>query len=271
LRAKFLNASNQAVQNVRVRFEIVAPGLGSGEQISTAAATVYSDVNGEAIADYIPGTRSSPTDGVTIRACYGLADADIAGGACPISVTKTLTVAGQPLSITLGDNNTLERGNNDITYIKKFDVAVADAAGNAVANAVVSASVDITNFYKGPTFDGTKQACVNEDTNRNASLDAGEDINGNGRLEPRKADIILSFLSGNTTNASGRMAIQVEYPQNVATWLQYTVKVTTNVGGSEGTTSRSFLTTFIVDDDKKGGAFLVPPYGAALDCTANDF
>jgi hypothetical protein len=303
LKAKFLNASNQAIQNVRVRFEIVPPGLGSGESLSTANATVYSDTNGEAIADYIAGTRSSPTDGVVIRACYGPDDASIASGACPNSVTKTLTVASQPLSITLGDNNLLAKGNGSLTYIKQFDVAVADAAGNAVPNAVISASVDITHYGKGgfsyantsapgsPTYQVTgnnppngstaglsttatpspttgRVWCPNEDLNRNGSLDTGEDINNNGKLEPRKADVILSFLGSNVTGTNGRMTIQVEYPQNVATWLSYTVKVTTNVAGSEGSDSKSYITSFI-EGDQTNGSFLTPPYGANRCVDAN--
>ena len=56
------------------------------------------------------------------------------------------------------------------------------------------------------------------------------------------------------------MQIQVEYPQNVATWLAYTVKVTTNVAGSEGSDSKSYITSFI-DGDEKNGSFLTPPYG----------
>ena len=99
IRAVFQNAQNQAVQNVRVRFEIVPPGLGGGEQISTGALVVYSDQSGVASAEYISGTRSSPTDGVTIRACYSATDADLAGGLCINAVTATLTVAGQPLSV----------------------------------------------------------------------------------------------------------------------------------------------------------------------------
>jgi hypothetical protein len=288
IRALFLNPSNQAIQNVRVRFEIVPPGLGSGEQISTGNATVYTDISGEAIADYIPGTRSSPTDGVTIRACYGATDAVMANGACPNSVTKTLTVAARPLSITLGDNNLLQKGNNSLTYIKQFDIAVADAAGNAVANAAISASVDIGYYGKGSfgglypgqtladsfapansttpinnTADpGTERLwCLNEDTNRNGAVDTGEDINGNRSLEPRKADVILSFVGGNVTNASGRMTIQVEYPQNVATWLTYTVRATTSVAGSEGLVSKSYITTF-VEGDQANGSFLTAPYGS---------
>lgn len=306
LKAKFLNAANQAIPNVRVRFEIVPPGLGSGEQVSTGTTSVYSDVNGEAIADYIAGTRSSPTNGVTIRACYGPTDASIAGGLCPNSRTATLTVASQPVSITLGDNNLLTRGADSLTYIKKFDVAVADSAGNAVANAVVSASVDITHYGKGPYAalasspggTGTYQItfntpplfgnadlsgapnmtatpslltgrvwCPNEDLNRNGSVDAGEDSiglvtgNGNGTLEPRQADVILSYAGTNVTNAQGRLVVQVEYPQNVATWLAYTVKVTTSVAGSEGTSAKAYITSFIVGDDSNG-SFLTAPYGA---------
>lgn len=293
LRAKFLNANNQAVQNVRVRFQLAPPALGSGEQLSNTA-TVYSDVNGEAIADYIAGTRSSPTNGVGIIACYGPNDASIANGACPSQVTATLTVAGQPLSITMGDNNELAKGNGNLTYIKRFDVAVADAAGNAVANAVVSASVDITHYGKGdyrsqtyqvtggnppnaattgisttavpsPYFSdtsfGSRVWCPNEDANRNGSLETGEDTNGNGILDSRKADVILSFIGGNVTSSTGRMSIQVEYPQNVGTWLSYTVRVTTNVAGSEGTTAKSYITD-IVDSDEANGSFRTPPYGS---------
>ncbi len=275
LRAKFLNAGNGAIQNVRVRFELVAPTLGAGEQLSTGDTIVYSDINGEAIADYIPGTRSSPTNGVTIRACYALNDADLAGGACPNQQVKTLTVASQPLSITLGDNNELKRGNANLTYIKTFDVAVVDAAGNAVPNATVSASVDLVSYRKGtfiapaspggaPT--GVTATCDNEDLNRNGALDVGEDVNGDGELDPRKADVSLSFVGSNVTGANGRMMIQVEYPQNVAWWLWYTVKVTTNVAGSEGTDTKTYLTNFI-EGDEKNGSFLTSPYGVASSCT----
>lgn len=267
IKAVFQNASNQAIQNVRVRFEIVPPGLGSGEQISTGVTTLFSDSSGVVTADYIAGTRTSPTNGVIIRACYGSTDASIAGGLCPNSVTATLTVAGQPLSITLGDNNELAKGSNNLTYIKKFDVAVADAAGNAVANAIVSASVDITLFSKG-LFAGPRIWCANEDTNRNGFLDVGEDVDSNGVLSPRKADVILSFLGSNTTGTNGRATIQVEYPQNVATWLDYSVRVTTNVAGSEGTAVKSFITSFVIGDDVNG-SFLTPPYGVNGCATAN--
>lgn len=270
LRAVFLNSTNQAIQNVRVRFEIVPPGLGSGEKISTDTATVYSDVSGVAVADYVAGTRSSPTNGVVIRACYGNTDAEIAVDPCPKFKDATMTVASQPLSITMGDNNELVKGANNLTYIKKFDVAVADAAGNAVANAQISASVDLKQYGKG-SYAGPRFSCLNEDRDRNGFLDSSEKIAVNGQgdgddtISPRKADVILSFVGASTTGTNGRATIQVEYPQNVATWLFYAIKVTTSVAGSEGTVEKSYVTTFVLGDDSNG-SFLTPPYGVN-DCS----
>jgi hypothetical protein len=60
----------------------------------------------------------------------------------------------------------------------------------------------------------------------------------------------------------------VEYPQNVATWLNYSVRVTTNVAGSEGTAVKSYFTNFIIGDDANG-SFLTPPYGVNNCVTAN--
>ena len=259
IRAVFQNGANQAIKNVRARFEIVPPVLGSGEQISNGSATIYSDANGEAVADYIAGTRSSPTNGVVIRVCYGNTDAEIANGACPNFRVATMTVASQPLSITLGDNNLLEKGQNELTYIKKFDIAVADSAGLAIPNANISASVDILEYGKG-LYVGPRIWCINEDSNRNGFVDVGEDVDGDGKLSPRKADIVLSYVGEKFTGANGRATIQIEYPQNVATWLYYAVKVTTSVAGSEGTVEKRYITSFVEGDDKNG-SFLTPPYG----------
>ncbi len=297
LRAIFQNASNQPIQNIRARFEIVPPGLGSGEQISTAGSTVYSDVSGIAISDYISGTRSSPTNGVVLRVCYGSTDAEIAGSACPNSKTATMTVASQPLSVSIGDNNKLAVGNGGLTYIKQFDIAVNDAVGVAVSDAIISASIDITHYGKGlfatalgtgsyqitgitapklnepgitatalPSFVTGRVWCPNEDVNRNGFLDAGEDINGTGILEARKSDVVLSFSTSNSTNASGRLLLQVEYSQDKATWIAYTVRVTTSVAGSEGTTEKAYVTNFL-EVDLVNGSFLIAPYGNKQ-CTA---
>lgn len=313
LSAKFVTAANAGIQNMRVTFRIVPPALGSGEAISTGIATVYSDVNGIAEADYISGTRSSPTNGVKVRACYKATDFVAADdclnpGATPAFawVDATLTVAGAPLSISIGDNNLLEKGLGQISYVKKFLIQVNDSAGVAVADAVVSASVDITHYGKGLVWGGIYPVaysptirdihndylpnpapvgyvqslpssytvgykdpttllyhsvwCVSEDWNRNGFLDAGEDINGDAVLQPRKADVIVSYVSGNRTDANGQLLVQATYPQTVGGWLAYTLRVTTSVAGSEGEASKSYVTD-VVQGDVLNGSFLTPPYG----------
>ena len=304
LTARFLTPANAGLQNLRVRFEILQPGLGSGESVSTGGSTVYSDVSGIAESEYIAGTRSSPTNGVLLRACYKASDFSSALD-CPNSVTTTFTVAGTPLSISIGDDNLLEKGLGNIAYLKKFLIQVNDASGVAVKDAIVSVSVDITHYGKGrfsgsypngsvpptildpslasvatstntfvvrpseiisPSFvsGGTGTFlnvwCINEDKNRNGALDTGEDTNTDGILTPRKAEVIVSYASGNTTNANGQMLVQVTYGQNVGGWLSYTLRATTRVAGSEGDASKSYITD-VLQADVPNGSFLTPPYG----------
>lgn len=293
LYAKFLDGSNNGIQNIRVRFMIANP-LGNGEAISVGSTLVYTDAAGVATADYIPGTRTSPTNGVQLIACYGFTDAEMFSDkeqqipTCPRSVSTNLTVATKPLSVSIGDDNQVYKGLNNVTYIKYFDVAVADAAGNPVPSAVISSSIDITHYGKGwfdysysqtlgqppnigQTFSNTDDPfsttpnhrvwCSNEDLNRNASLDNGEDINGNGKLDPRKADAILSFVDTNVTDKAGRLTMKVEYAQRYASWISVAIKATTNVGGSEGTDVRRYILPYSIDD-LETGAFRTAPYGA---------
>lgn len=307
LTARFLTASNLGIQNMRVRFEILQPALGSGEALSTVNSTVYSDAAGVSESEYIAGTRSSPTNGVLLRACYKTTDFSSSTD-CPNFVNTTLTVAGNPLSISIGVNNVIESGSAGIAYIKKFLLQVNDSSGVAAKDAIVSVSVDITHYGKGrfggiyptgtvaPTIDDPSLAfvatgtstfnivpsstispgsldggsfvnvwCANEDKNRNGALDSGEDINGDGIVTSRKADIIVSYVSGNTTDANGQMLVQVSYPQNVGSWLAYTLRATTRVAGSEGDASKSFVTT-VAESDVSNGSFRRPPYGA-LSCS----
>jgi hypothetical protein len=300
LRALFLTTGNVPVQNVRVRFDIIPATAGgatlqAGEAISTGASLVLSDNSGAAFADYISGTRSSPNNGVAVRACYDLVD--FPSTACPNAVSTTFTVAAKPLSLTLGDNNELKKENNNLTYVKEFVLIVSDSAGQPVPNAQVSFSVDIYKYGKGifgrgfggdasvviTLVDGTTQTlsirtnpqdngvddvvagrntwCINEDVNRNGNIDGLEDRNSNNSLEPRGADIVISSdVSGNKTDANGVLVIKVRYPQNVATWLAYSVKATALADGSEGTVVKRYRTNY-VEGDQVNGSFLTAPYG----------
>ena len=315
LSAKFLTTGNTGLQNMRVRFEILPPALGAGEAISTGDAVVYSDASGTAEADYIAGTRSSPTNGVSVRACYKATDFTSATD-CPSQVTATLTVAGTPLSISISDDNKMAKGLGNIAYVKQFLIQVNDAAGVAVKDAIITASVDITHYGKGAwnrtyplglvapsianpslaaALDGTTGTlfkaipsestapgilagftppryfnvwCANEDKNRNGSLDSLEDTNGDGVLQPRKAEIIVSYVSGNKTDANGQMLVQISYGQNMGGWLAYTLRATTGVAGSEGDASKSYVTDVLLED-VANGSFLTPPFGSNACNTVN--
>ncbi len=293
LRFLALTAANEPIPNVRVRFFITSTGLGSTDStISTGTSTVYTNASGVATAAFIPGSTGSPTDGITITACYDDKDFVAPGCGPRPPVTARLTIAAQALAVSIGNDNLLTKG--DGTYIKQFVVTVADAAGRAVPNALVDISLDITHYGKGlfaqshsflePTLDpegyvpnktitpadyGSRVSCINEDRNRNGFVDAGDNTNtsrdsfGQETLEPRRSDIILSYVAGNTTNASGILLIKVEYSQRYATWLHYRIRGTTNVAGSQGSVERSFITSYVIGDDEAGGSFLTAPYGAS--------
>lgn len=300
LKFLFLDSQNSPVKNARVRFDDLTTGLPLvGASIGTGGTTIYTDSSGVALSQYISGQNTSPTNGVLIRACYSNADF-LSDKDCPNSVATSLTVAGQALAVSIGDDNLLSNGAGGGTYIKKFVITVADSAGKAIANAPVDISVDLTHYGKGPYTSiapttpalGTSTVqlfgvtvtksvnplvtatvnfrawCRNEDANRNGFVDPGEnedgslDTAGQATLQPRKSDLIISYADPavTVTNKSGILIVQAEYSQRFATWLNYVMRVTANVGGSQGNNERAFVTSFIVGDDVNG-SFLVPPYG----------
>lgn len=297
IKFQILNSSNQGVENVRVKFSIVPPGLGSGEIMSTGDTVVYTGLDGIIQSDYIAGRRTSPTNGVVVRACYGLTNAAV--NTCSTFVDTNLTVAGEALNLSIFDNNKLATGLAGIVYVKQFVVQVADSAGNAVIDANVSASVDITHYGKGsfgtstasyqvtgnlpptivdnyattlsPTANPTANSrvwCINEDLNRNGNKDLGDDLDADGVLEPRASEIVISAVGSSKSDANGQILLQATWGQNVGTWLAYTIKVTTNVAGSEGTNSKSYITE-VLQADVANGSFLTPPYGVR-NCSTNN-
>ena len=97
-------------------------------------------------------------------------------------------------------------------------------------------------------------------------------MNNNGLLDPKKSDVALSLPTPSVTDSNGRASIVVSYGQNVGGWLAYTVKVTTKVAGSEGTSQRSFVTNVLKADAGalgNEGSFQTPPYGKGACNSAN--
>lgn len=212
IRALFTGANNASIQNVRVRFDLAGDTNSIGGTFAAGSSIVYSNANGEASTFYVPGSKASPTNGVTVRACYGYTDAELAGNACPNQVTTNLTVASGAVSVSIGTNNLLIELNNGLQLAQDFVVTVNDSAGRAKSGVDVVPSVDLISYAKGKyrygtfpvtNFDGSTSsftgwgrfapqdfsdvngnvfadgsasgACWNEDRNRNNIREASED------------------------------------------------------------------------------------------------
>lgn len=271
IRALFVGPGNAAIPRVRVRFDLNGDPNNIGGTFSTGSNVIYSDAGGTASTAYIPGVKASPTNGVTIRACYDIND--FAAGTCPNQAITTITVVSDPLSVTIGSNDKVSAGAADLTYIRKFVILVVDASGKAKANVDIIPSIDLDLYWKGFYTRGTTawdqnttvSACVNEDGNRNGILEVAEDINHSAAIEPRKSDVAVSILGTGKTDDSGLAIVQIEYPQNVATWAR--VKILVSATGVSGTEGRATWTEVLsapasAFTQTSSPAFAVSPYGA---------
>ncbi len=243
VRALFVGNANAPVPNIRVRFDLDGDRNSIGGTFSTGSTVIYSDANGTASSAYIPGSRFSPTDGVTIRACWDYQD--FAVGTCPNAATTTLTVISDALSVTIGTDNLITI--SDLTYVRRFVVQVNDSSGLAKADVVVSPLLDLPAYFKGFWTRAPDRwvktelaACENEDLNRNGVLEVysnggQEDADADAQLEPRKADAVVAFEGSNRTDSLGQVKLRVTYPQNVASWVAYNLLVAASgVAGTEG-------------------------------------
>ena len=263
LRALFLGADNAPIARVRVRFDLDGNATSSDGVTAPLSGFAYSDATGVARGSFTPGQRSSPTNGVTIRACYDIVDFPL--GTCPNVARATLTVASEALSVNIRTNELIKSGAANLTYIKEFVVMVVDAAGQAKPDVLITPSIDLTGYQKGfwifdvasnrwvryvtladsehYTWSGTgwvnsgatgRGVCPNEDFNRNAVLETGEDLNGNKELDPRKADVAVKMVGSPKTDTNGLAILQIEYGRNLASWVDFVITVTASgVAGTE--------------------------------------
>lgn len=273
VRAIFVGDSNAPIRNIRVRFDLAGDANSIGGTFTTSNAIVYSDANGIASSAYVPGSRFSPTDGLTIRACWDYVD--FSAGNCPNSATTRITVSSDALSVSIGTDELIVL--SDLSYVKRYLVQVNDSSGLAKPDVQVSSLLDLTSYSKGQySFIASKWVqqvttanCENEDVNRNGFLEVysnlgREDANGNGQLDPRKADVAVSFEGPQTTNAAGQVILRLTYLRNVASWVRFNLTVAAaGVAGSEG--RASFQGTLPVPATalaaEAAPAFVLSPYG----------
>lgn len=279
VRALFKGASNNPLANVRVKFDLNGDPLSVGGTFS--AQEVYTDSNGYAVTSYIPANVPSPTNGVTIRACYATTG-DPSAITCSgsNSLTKTLTVTADAVSVSIGSDENIGT-DSPLVYERRFVVQVVDGAGRALAGVTISPTLDLVYYAKGQYARGTAwgvvapgpYSCVNEDLDRNnlitGSGASSEDINHNGSLDPRKADATVAFesaYSSGKTDSNGRVLLRVSYNRSSASWIKYALNVSGSVSGSEGRASWSEWAPIPASAVSGTGApaFVFSPYGTAV-------
>lgn len=305
IRFKAFDSNSLPIKNVRVSFDLDGDPNEIGGEFTSGDNLVYTDSNGIATTTYIPGDKATAPQGLKIRACYSGSDftpsstGDAASGSaqCPASATQTMTIDNEALNITIGSDDTITETTDGLRYVVKYVVQVVNASGQAKQGVTITPTLDLLGFEKGGfvydeldsrweqvvTSVSTYQdrdvssivysGCVNEDTNRNAIVDAGEDKDLDGKLEPRKSDAAVSFIvSGqSTTDETGAVGLQVTYLKNVATWLRVKIYVSGSVAGTEGVGTFETILPAPTEVLKKEStpAFATNPYGAQASCSAH--
>lgn len=262
LSALVQDASGNPVSGVTVNFQATRdPSNGS---ISPGSATTGS--NGTAVANFIAGPLSTANNGVEIKAT-------VQGTA--VSGTAALTVNQQALFIAIGMGNDITN-EDPTTYKKQFSVQVTDANGAAVSGRSVTLSVIPTAYRKGrltfTTPPGAWEAtsstsCPNEDVDRDGTLDAGEDTNGDSRLTPGLP--VSVDLPTVTTDTSGRATFNLLYGENFVPWVTVDVTARTNVGGTESTKTLSYSLRGAASDFTSSSnppAGQLSPFGTSTSC-----
>lgn len=246
-----------------------------GGKLSSSTATT--DSLGKATIGYTAGNATSAKDGVKISSYIQNTT---------INDNITLTVGGQALRIVLGeDEKVVEDG---IFYKKSFGVIITDSAGNPVKDKKVDFTLVPTKYMKGyyascgsvtdaagdvnekPVYI-PRAVCDSEDIDKDGWLDvnavgAGEDINGNGRLEPTNPATVTNSA---VTDSDGKVLATVIYPQSQATWSEVRLTARILVSGTEYIESTDFVLPVAAAD--VGACDVSPPnaispYGVEPSC-----
>jgi len=275
--ANFEDSSGNPIPNVRVKFRLASSSQTYGGVFSNGAITgtsvVVSGADGKVQVSYIPGARSSANNAVQIEACYGVNEAAVSVCNPGAILSKDITIADEPVSVTIGTDGLLIDEKSTLRYVQYFVMQVVNSAGQPKPNVDVSAQVTPVNYRKGDYFrNGSKWAlravveCPKEDLDDDDRIDTfptPEDVNHSNNLEPRRADVTLTAVSGTKTNAEGVVLFKMAYPKDKGSWLDVLITATSVVGGSEGRATRTQPLYVLASDIAAEGApaFVDSPYG----------
>ncbi|MEZ5653414.1 MAG: Ig-like domain-containing protein [Burkholderiaceae bacterium] len=240
------DANDNPVKGVRVDFSMQADPSNGRVEPSFA----ITDSFGTATASFIAGPNPSGPDKVEARATVFAAPA--------VTQFTTLTVSELQLAVEMGTGNKFESTDNDTTYTLPWVALVTDSSGNPVSGASVAVSVAPTRFIKGDWRDlgsgswtrVTAITCPNEDVNRNFTLDAGEDTDNDGQLDPGAPVTTYVTSADGKTGPDGFATFEVKYAKTYASFLEVALKVTitTSSGATEGDASTTFWLNVLAED-----------------------
>lgn len=279
--ASFEDASGNPIPNVRVSFRldgVTANAVGGQFSNGPIAGTpvAYSGSDGKVQVFYIPGTMSSPNNAISVKACWGATDLE-AQNCSGDAMSRPITVADEAVSVSIGTDGLLLDEVATLQYAQQYVIKVVNSAGQPKAGLTVSAQINTVNFFKGYyervgqkwTSLNRRYQCAKEDLDDDDLLDVSpviEDIDGDGKLEPVRADVSLTATNGWVTNADGVVIVKMSYPKNVASWMTVNIMATALVGGSEGRATRQQVLSVPSDaiDAEEDPPFIDSPYGIVI-------
>lgn len=281
------DANNNLVANQIVDFQLTDK---TGGSLSVGSATT--NAQGVASTVYTATTTSSAANGVTITATVQNT---------AISKSVNLTVGGQTLFLSLGTGNTINVPNAT-QFSMPFTAQALDAGGNPVTGVTITFTVHSFPYAEIPpgqaAVDGSVASqwaayqkgawtttpnaacngvigtafcqivtyeCWNEDVAGSGLLNQGQDVNGNGRLDP--GDVASASPGSGVTDSTGTVALSVLYPQDHAEWVRVKLTASATVSGTQTTTSSVFWLPILANDVNTStngsppGA--ISPYGTA--------
>jgi hypothetical protein len=279
--ATLRDVNNNLVAGQQVDFQltdITGGNISAGSEITNA--------QGVAQVTYTASSTASANSNVTIKASVpaypSIADQ-----------TVNLTVGGQSLFLSLGTGNLIQTPTTT-TFSDPWVVFAIDSAGNPVANADITMQVQSVSYasglgawgmgsyyYSGTSYvqqagpynggeENTPAAgpvvCLNEDENNNGIYDSSVDP-GNGTLYPGSVAVVAP--GSQSTDTNGEAQFSVIYPQSYAGWVQVVLTASTEVSGSQSSTSSTFWLPILASDLTTEGTpppGYNSPFGTALTC-----
>jgi hypothetical protein len=269
LTATVRDAAGNFVKNQTVNFVLTDV---TGGSLSVAQAVT--DSQGQAKTFYNASSATSAANGVRV-------DATVQGTA--VTDFALITVAQRQVFISFGTGNQIEEPNQ-AQYKTQWVIQVTDSQGNGVSGANVSLSILTRHYWEGtrvfspgpPAFWATPHVpavgCPDEDVNHNGVLDAGEDLNGNAKIE---AGNILTVVpetgtaSTATTDKNGFALFDVFYPQAYAYWLEVALTAKLTVQGTEFSETTVFVPDGSTSDFTSQNSTppgVVSPFGSDQNC-----